>query len=120
MYAGLVAAGVSQLWQVLQGGRTQDSASSTSSASAPAASVPASAPVSGVGTASDAKIGADLKALLLDLQSDQGGTAGAAATSGASAAKPAGHHHHHSHHAQAALSAYAQQSGTASPSASIT
>ena len=122
MYAGLVAAGVSQVWDMLAQRRAGQSDASTNTAT-PTSSTAAPG-TTGVGGA-DAKIGADLKSLLLDLQSDQGGTS-MNTNPAASGARPAGHHHHH-HAASggnaqqqvgAALSAYAQQSGTAASASS--
>lgn len=113
MYASLIGAGVSQLWDLLRS-QTQSSNSSTPSSGTTAAAPSASGtPATTSGTGRVGALSSDLNTLMLDLQSG-GTTSSSAAASGTAdptttvandlqsvfgdlskASAAHGHHHHH-------------------------
>lgn len=114
MYASLIGAGVSQLWDLLRSQTQSSDPSTQSSGTTPAAPSASSATTTGTGRV--AALSSDLNSLLLDLQS--GGTTPPATTASSSAdptttvandlqsvfgdlSKAGGSHGHHHHHADA-------------------
>jgi hypothetical protein len=130
MYASLIGAGVSQLWDLLRS-QTQSSNSSTPSSGTTATAPSASGTTPNSGTGRVGGLSSDLNTLMLDLQS--GGTTSSSATASGTAdptttvandlqsvfgdlSKASAAHGHHHHH-QAGADAQSASSGSATTGA---